>query len=192
MQITMFIILGLLVFPSQLKMVMITGSILAIMITIVARTAVVFSLMAPFNYSKKEKFFMSWAGLKGAVPIIFSTTAITAGIDNSQGIFNMVFYLVVFSVLIQGMTLKPLAKYLGLVEEAVDDKANEIDLEELEELSIKKLYLDKRSEYVDKKIKDLQLPKSMHIISIRRGDEDIIPKGDVILKVGDKILFSTK
>ena len=98
----------------------------------------------------------------------------------------------VFSVLIQGMTLKPLAKYLGLVEEAVDDKANEIDLEELEELSIKKLYLDKRSEYVDKKIKDLQLPKSMHIISIRRGDEDIIPKGDVILKVGDKILFSTK
>ena len=104
---------------------------------------------------------MSWAGLKGAVPIIFSTTAITAGIDNSQGIFNMVFYLVVFSVLIQGMTLKPLAKYLGLVEDAVDDKANEIDLEELEELSIKKLYLDKRSEYVNKKIKDLQLPKSM-------------------------------
>lgn len=192
MQITMFIILGLLVFPSQLKMVMIAGSILAIMITIVARTIVVFSLMAPFNYSKKEKFFMSWAGLKGAVPIIFSTTAITAGIDNSQGIFNMVFYLVVFSVLIQGMTLKPLAKYLGLVEEVVDDKANEIDLEELEELSIKKLYLDKRSEYVDKKIKDLQLPKSMHIISIRRGDEDITPKGDVILKAGDKILFSSK
>lgn len=192
MQITMFIILGLLVFPSQLKAVMIRGSILAILITIVARMAVVFLLMSPFKYTKKEKFFMSWAGLKGAVPIIFSTTAITAGIDNSQSIFNMVFYMVVFSVMIQGMTLKPLAKYLGLVEESADEDASTIDLEELEELSLKKLYLDRKSEYVNKQIKDLNLPKSMHIISIRRGDEDIVPRGDVILKAGDKILFSAK
>lgn len=192
MQITMFIILGLLVFPSQLKAVMIRGSILAIMITIIARMAVVFLLMSPFKYTRKEKFFMSWAGLKGAVPIIFSTNAITAGIENSQGIFNMVFYMVVFSVMIQGMTLKPLAKYLGLVEETKDEEASVIDLEELEELSLKKLYLDRKSEYIDKQIKDLNLPKSMHIISIRRGDEDIIPRGDVILKAGDKILFSTK
>lgn len=192
MQITMFIILGLLVFPSQLKAVVIRGSILAIMITIVARMAVVFALMSPFKYSKKEKFFMSWAGLKGAVPIIFSTNAITAGIDNSQVIFNMVFYMVVFSVMIQGMTLKPLAKYLGLLDPVSEADADTIDLEELEELSLKKLYLDKKSEYVNKEIRELNLPKSMHIISIRRGDEDITPRGDVILKAGDKILFSMK
>ena len=192
MQITMFIILGLLVFPSQLKAVVIRGSILAIMITIVARMAVVFALMSPFKYTKKEKFFMSWAGLKGAVPIIFSTNAITAGIDNSQVIFNMVFYMVVFSVMIQGMTLKPLAKYLGLLDPVSEADADTIDLEELEELSLKKLYLDKKSEYVNKEIRELNLPKSMHIISIRRGDEDITPRGDVILKAGDKILFSMK
>lgn len=192
MQITMFIILGLLVFPSQLKAVVIRGSILAIMVTIVARMIVVFALMTPFKYSRKEKFFMSWAGLKGAVPIIFSTNAITAGIDNSQVIFNMVFYMVVFSVMIQGMTLKPLAKYLGLLDPVSETEADTIDLEELEELSLKKLYLDKKSEYINKEIKDLHLPKSMHIISIRRGDEDIIPRGDVILKAGDKILFSMK
>ena len=192
MQITMFIILGLLVFPSQLKAVVIRGSILAIMITIVARMAVVFALMSPFKYSKKEKFFMSWAGLKGAVPIIFSTNAITAGIENSQVIFNMVFYMVVFSVMIQGMTLKPLAKYLGLLDPVSEADADTIDLEELEELSLKKLYLDKKSEYVNKEIRELNLPKSMHIISIRRGEEDIIPRGDVILKAGDKILFSMK
>lgn len=192
MQITMFIILGLLVFPSQLKAVVIRGSILAIMITIVARMAVVFALMSPFKYSKKEKFFMSWAGLKGAVPIIFSTNAITAGIENSQVIFNMVFYMVVFSVMIQGMTLKPLAKYLGLLDPVSEADADTIDLEELEELSLKKLYLDRKSEYVNKEIRDLNLPKSMHIISIRRGDEDITPRGDVILKAGDKILFSMK
>lgn len=192
MQITMFIILGLLVFPSQLKAVVIRGSILAIMITIVARMAVVFALMSPFKYTKKEKFFMSWAGLKGAVPIIFSTNAITAGIENSQVIFNMVFYMVVFSVMIQGMTLKPLAKYLGLLDPVSEADADTIDLEELEELSLKKLYLDRKSEYVNKEIKELNLPKSMHIISIRRGDEDITPRGDVILKAGDKILFSMK
>ena len=192
MQITMFIILGLLVFPSQLKAVVIRGSILAIMITIVARMAVVFALMSPFKYSKKEKFFMSWAGLTGAVPIIFSTNAITAGIENSQVIFNMVFYMVVFSVMIQGMTLKPLAKYLGLLDPVSEADADTIDLEELEELSLKKLYLDKKSEYVNKEIRELNLPKSMHIISIRRGDEDITPRGDVILKAGDKILFSMK
>lgn len=192
MQITMFIILGLLVFPSQLKAVVIRGSILAIMITIVARMAVVFALMSPFKYSKKEKFFMSWAGLKGAVPIIFSTNAITAGIENSQVIFNMVFYMVVFSVMIQGMTLKPLAKYLGLLDPVSEADADTIDLEELEELSLKKLYLDRKSEYVNKEIRELNLPKSMHIISIRRGDEDITPRGDVILKAGDKILFSMK
>lgn len=192
MQITMFIILGLLVFPSQLKAVVIRGSILAIMITIVARMAVVFALMSPFKYTKKEKFFMSWAGLKGAVPIIFSTNAITAGIDNSQVIFNMVFYMVVFSVMIQGMTLKPLAKYLGLLDPVSEADADTIDLEELEELSLKKLYLDRKSEYINKEIRELNLPKSMHIISIRRGEEDIIPRGDVILKAGDKILFSMK
>lgn len=192
MQITMFIILGLLVFPSQLKAVVIRGSILAIMITIVARMAVVFALMSPFKYSKKEKFFMSWAGLKGAVPIIFSTNAITAGIENSQVIFNMVFYMVVFSVMIQGMTLKPLAKYLGLLDPVSEADADTIDLEELEELSLKKLYLDRKSEYVNKEIRELNLPKSMHIISIRRGDKDITPRGDVILKAGDKILFSMK
>ena len=192
MQITMFIILGLLVFPSQLKAVVIRGSILAIMITIVARMAVVFALMLPFKYTKKEKFFMSWAGLKGAVPIIFSTNAITAGIDNSQVIFNMVFYMVVFSVMIQGMTLKPLAKYLGLLDPVSEADADTIDLEELEELSLKKLYLDRKSEYINKEIRELNLPKSMHIISIRRGEEDIIPRGDVILKAGDKILFSMK
>lgn len=192
MQITMFIILGLLVFPSQLKTVVIRGSILAIMITIVARMAVVFALMSPFKYTKKEKFFMSWAGLKGAVPIIFSTNAITAGIDNSQVIFNMVFYMVVFSVMIQGMTLKPLAKYMGLLDPVSEADADTIDLEELEELSLKKLYLDRKSEYINKEIRELNLPKSMHIISIRRGEEDIIPRGDVILKAGDKILFSMK
>ena len=190
MQITMFILLGLLVFPTQLVKFMLTGSILAILITIVSRMAVVFLLLSKFRYSVKEKFFMGWAGLKGAVPIIFSTMAITEGIENSQSMFNLVFYIVVFSVLIQGMTLKPLAKMLKLVDKSNDNEATEIDIEELEELSIKKLYVDKESDYVDKSIKEISFPRSMHIIAIRRGDKDIIPNGDVVLRAGDKLLMS--
>lgn len=190
MQISMFIILGLLVFPSQLIKFMLVGSVLAILITIVSRMAVVYILLSKFRYTNKEKFFMGWAGLKGAVPIIFSTMAITEGIENSQTMFNLVFYIVVFSVLIQGMTLKPLAKFLKLVDKKEDNEATEIDLEELEELSIKKLYIEKNSEYVDKSIKDISFPKSMHIISIRRENMDIIPNGDVILRAGDKLLMA--
>ncbi len=190
MQIMMFVLLGLLVFPSQLGKVIISGSILAILITIVSRTAVVFLLLEKFNYSLKEKLFISWAGLKGAVPIIFSTMAITEGLRKSQSMFNMVFYIVVFSVIIQGMTLKPLARFLNLFEKEKKEDSKKIDLEDLEELSIKKLYIEKDSEYVNRAIKDLSLPKSMHIISIRRGEKDIIPSGDVVLKVGDKILLS--
>lgn len=190
MQISMFIILGILVFPSQLIKFMLVGSVLAILITIVSRMAVVYILLSKFRYTNKEKFFMGWAGLKGAVPIIFSTMAITEGIENSQTMFNLVFYIVVFSVLIQGMTLKPLAKFLKLVDKKEDNEATEIDLEELEELSIKKLYIEKNSEYVDKSIKDISFPKSMHIISIRRENMDIIPNGDVILRAGDKLLMA--
>ncbi|QNM14546.1 potassium/proton antiporter [Fusobacterium hominis] len=190
MQISMFIILGLLVFPSQLIKFMLVGSVLAILITLVSRMAVVYILLSKFRYTNKEKFFMGWAGLKGAVPIIFSTMAITEGIENSQTMFNLVFYIVVFSVLIQGMTLKPLAKFLKLVDKKEDNEATEIDLEELEELSIKKLYIEKNSEYVDKSIKDISFPKSMHIISIRRENMDIIPNGDVILRAGDKLLMA--
>lgn len=190
MQISMFIILGLLVFPSQLIKFMLVGSVLAILITIVSRMAVVYILLSKFRYTNKEKFFMGWAGLKGAVPIIFSTMAITEGIENSQTMFNLVFYIVVFSVLIQGMTLKPLAKFLKLVDKKEDNEATEINLEELEELSIKKLYIEKNSEYVDKSIKDISFPKSMHIISIRRENMDIIPNGDVILRAGDKLLMA--
>lgn len=109
MQITMFIILGLLVFPSQLLSVIVKGSILAVLVIIVGRFIVVYLVLIPFKLDKKEKFFISWAGLKGAVPIIFSIFAVSENIDNAQMMFNMIFYMVVFSVILQGMSLKHVA-----------------------------------------------------------------------------------
>lgn len=189
MQIAMFVILGLLVFPSQLLDYIYIGTMLSVLMIIVVRIIVVYGLLWPFKFTNKEKFFISWAGLKGAVPIIFSTMAITEGLPNAQGMFNLTFYIVVFSVLLQGMTLKSVGKKLKLFDEGeIDDK--EIEVDELEELAIKKMILDSDSEYINKKIKDLELPKGMLIISVKRDSNYITPKGDAILLEGDIILFS--
>ncbi|MBC2855151.1 potassium/proton antiporter [Cetobacterium sp. 2A] len=189
MQIAMFVILGLLVFPSNLYKYIYIGSILAVIMVIVVRILVVYLLLIPFKFTGKEKFFISWAGLKGAVPIIFSTMAITEGLENSQMMFNLIFYIVVFSVIIQGMTLKPLGRYLNLFDEDDTDN-NSIVIDELEELAIKKMIVDENSEYRNKKIKELELPKGMLIISVKRNETYITPKGDVELLYGDILLFS--
>lgn len=190
MQITMFILLGLLVFPSQLLSVIWRGSILAILIIIIGRMIVVYGLLYPFKYTLKEKFFISWAGLKGAVPIIFSIMGVTQNLENSQMMFNMIFYMVVFSVMLQGTTLKFVAKHLGLLEED-DSPSDELPIDELEELALKRLYLTESSDYTNKQIKDLGLSsKKIHIISVKRGDRYIIPNGSLTLLAGDQVLFS--
>lgn len=192
MQITMFIILGLLVFPSQLLSVIVKGSILAVLVIIVGRFIVVYLVLIPFKLDKKEKFFISWAGLKGAVPIIFSIFAVSENIDNAQMMFNMIFYMVVFSVILQGMSLKHVAKWLGLLEEEKTSDDIEVEVDELEELAVKKLYLTRNSEYVNKQIKDLHLSAKMHIVSVKRGDEYLTPSGSLELLPGDQILFSMR
>lgn len=192
MQITMFIILGLLVFPSQLLSVIVKGSILAVLVIIVGRFIVVYLVLTPFKLDKKEKFFISWAGLKGAVPIIFSIFAVSENIDNAQMMFNMIFYMVVFSVILQGMSLKHVAKWLGLLEEEKTSDDIEVEVDELEELAVKKLYLTRNSEYANKQIKDLHLSAKMHIVSVKRGDEYLTPSGSLELLPGDQILFSMR
>ena len=192
MQITMFIILGLLIFPSQLLSVIVKGSILAVLVIIVGRFIVVYLVLIPFKLDKKEKFFISWAGLKGAVPIIFSIFAVSENIDNAQMMFNMIFYMVVFSVILQGMSLKHVAKWLGLLEEEKTSDDIEVEVDELEELAVKKLYLTRNSEYANKQIKDLHLSAKMHIVSVKRGDEYLTPSGSLELLPGDQILFSMR
>ena len=192
MQITMFIILGLLVFPNQLLSVIVKGSILAVLVIIVGRFIVVYLVLIPFKLDKKEKFFISWAGLKGAVPIIFSIFAVSENLDSAQMMFNMIFYMVVFSVILQGMSLKYVAKWLGLLEEEKSSDDVEVEVDELEELAVKKLYLTRNSEYANKQIKELHLSAKMHIVSVKRGDEYLTPSGSLELLPGDQILFSMR
>lgn len=122
-QVIMFMSLGLLVFPSQLPGVIVPGLIMTAALMLVARPISVFICLAPFrNFDWRAKLFVSWAGLRGAVPIVLATFPIVAGAPSAQTIFNIVFFVVVASSLIQGPTLGPLANRLGVTQDAAQPK----------------------------------------------------------------------
>ncbi len=116
MSIVMFLVLGLLVFPSQLLGIAGVGLAIALFLMVVARPVSVFLCLAPVSMPLAEKGFLAWVGLRGAVPIVLATVPLTAGISGGQQIFNVVFFTVLVSVLVQGLSLAGVAKRLGLVE----------------------------------------------------------------------------
>ena len=114
MQIIMFITLGLLVFPSQIVPVIGIGLIISFFLILVARPLAVFLCLLPFKVAVKDQVFISWVGIRGAVPIILATFPIAAGLSNANMIFNIVFFITITSALLQGSTINLLARYLGL------------------------------------------------------------------------------
>ncbi|MGD1807256.1 potassium/proton antiporter [Dapis sp. BLCC M126] len=116
MQIVIFLTLGLLVFPSRLLPVASVAIVIAIFLIFIARPVSVFISFAFSRYRLREKLFISWVGLRGSVPIVLATFPITAGISDADNIFNVVFFIVLTSVLLQGLTLAPAARWLGLAE----------------------------------------------------------------------------
>lgn len=123
MQIAIFLILGLLVFPSQLPEVALQALAVVFVLMLVARPVGVFISLANTQYSKNEKVFISWVGLRGAVPIILATYPFIYGLEQAQFIFNIVFFMVLVSVLLQGTTLGASAKLLGVID--VQEKSKE-------------------------------------------------------------------
>ena len=116
MQIIVFLVLGLLVFPSELPSVAIQALILSFVLIFIARPISVFASLVKSRYNFKEKAFISWVGLRGAVPIILATYPYAYKLTNSHMIFNMVFFMVFISVLLQGITLGFVARKLDIVE----------------------------------------------------------------------------
>ncbi|MCF0188378.1 MAG: potassium/proton antiporter [Bacteroidaceae bacterium] len=123
MQIYMFTILGLIVVPSEMLLVAPVALIIGVFMIFVARPLSVFITMLPFKYNFRSKAFISWVGLRGASPIIFSIYPVVAGVEEGKVIFNIVFFITLLSLLLQGMSLSKVADWLGLAlpeEEAAD------------------------------------------------------------------------
>ena len=114
MQVVMFLMLGLLVYPSEIVPVIGIGIVISFFMILVARPVVVFILMAFSKFSARDKIFISWGGLRGAVPIVFASYALVSGVPQANTIFNIVFFISISSVLIQGTSLPLMARWLRL------------------------------------------------------------------------------
>lgn len=111
-QVTMFLTMGLLVFPSDLREVALPGLAIALILALVARPAAVFLCLTPFRFPIREQLYIAWVGLRGAVPIVLAMYPLLVGVDAAPALFNIVFFVVVVSVLLQGITAGPLSKWL--------------------------------------------------------------------------------
>jgi len=115
-QVTMFLVLGLLVFPSQLWGVALEGTVLALILVFVARPVATFVATATSSFNLRERVVLSWAGLRGAVPVVLATFPVIASVSEGFEFFNIVFFAVLLSTLLQGSTFEPLARWLKLTE----------------------------------------------------------------------------
>lgn len=192
-QIVMFLTLGLLVNPSDLIPVAGIGLLVGVFMIICARPISVFLCLLPFRkMSGKAKLYVSWVGLRGAVPIIFATYPLIAKIPQASLIFNVVFFITILSLLIQGTTVSYMAKLLGLTEKEKESKSNfGMELSEdiksaMSEIMVMPSLLENGN-----RLMDLTLPDNTLVVMVKREESFFIPKGKTKLKPGDKLLVIT-
>ncbi len=190
MQIVLFLTLGLLVFPSQIIPYFGIGILISLFLIIVARPVSVFISLLFFKMRLRRRFYISWVGLRGAVPIVFATYPLLAGIEKANMIFNIVFFISVTSVIIQGTTLSIVAKWLKVALPENAKKITEIDklILELPKSSLQEFEILPHFHAVNKRIVDLNFPKSAFIIMIKRNEEFIRPGGSTILETKDILM----
>lgn len=187
MQIALFITLGLLVYPSHISPIFGIGILISVFLIFIARPLSVFLSLAFFRMKLRRRWYISWVGLRGAVPIVFATYPLLAGIDKADLIFNIVFFVSVTSVLVQGTTLSVVAKWLhvSLPEKVKRKTPMDIFLSDSAKSALEEIYLYPESPSVGKKIVDLHFPKNAIIAMIKRDGKYITPNGMTVLESGD-------
>jgi potassium/hydrogen antiporter len=192
MQVAMFIVLGLLVFPRQLIPVAGIGILISLMLMFVARPLGVFLSLAFFKkVGYQQKLFISWVGLRGAVPIVFATYPLLERIDKAEIIFHIVFFIVLTSILFQGTTLHSLAKWLNLEAKLSAKKIRAISLSEDVKSELLELEIANNSNAAGKRIVELGFPKSALIVLISRDKQYLTPRGNTVIEAGDKLMVMT-
>ena len=190
-QIILFIMLGLLVNPSELLSVGVLGVLIALFMMVLGRPLAVHLTLLPFRrLGFKGKGFLSWVGLRGAAPIIFATYPVVSGIQGSSILFNIVFIVTLLSLLIQGMTITPMARLLGLAKPAPPE-GNFIGVEIPDELGTQMQEREVRKEMLAKgdELRQIELLETELVILVRRKNRFIVPKGALKLHVGDILLI---
>jgi potassium/hydrogen antiporter len=190
MQIVLFLTLGLLVFPTQVMPVIGIGLLISLFLILVSRPVSVFLSLLFFRMKIRRRFYISWVGLRGAVPIVFATYPLIAGIDKAPMIFNIVFFISITSLLIQGTTLGLFAKWfhVALPERVKPRSPVEIFLSDNVKTAIAEIRIPENSYPVNKKIVDLDFPKSAIIAMINRNNVFITPNGSTEIAANDLLI----
>lgn len=189
-QIGMFVLLGLLVTPHDLVDDFWPAVVVGLVLTMVARPLSVFLSLAPFRLPAREKALMSWAGLRGAVPIILATIPMVSGVEGSTKIFNIVFVLVIVYTLIQGPTLPWVAAKLKIADDEAEADDLGVESAPLERLRGHLLSVDipEKSKMHGVEVGELRLPAGSAVTLVVREKESFVPSPTTVLRRGDELL----
>ena len=190
-QIIMFLLVGLLVNPHDMIEVAGVALLIGVFMIVIGRPLSVFLCLLPFRkITLKSRLFVSWVGLRGAVPIIFATYPVVANVEGSNMIFNIVFFITIVSLIVQGTSVSFVARLLHLstpLEKTGNDFGVELPEEIDTDLSDMTITMEMLNEADT--LKDMNLPKGTLVMIVKRGDEFLIPNGTLKLHVGDKLLL---
>ena len=189
MQIGMFLLLGLLVDPSEMWKTAFVALLVGVFMMFVARPLSVFTSLLPFkNISMSSKIFTSWVGLRGAVPIIFAMYPVVENVPGSDAIFNIVFFITLLSLVLQGTTIVSAARRLDLLLPVAVEKQFDVELPEeageQSEITITEELIAEKGNT----LQALALPRGMLVIFIKREGRYIVPNGSLELLPGDRLL----
>lgn len=185
----MFVVMGLLVFPHEWGALWKQGLMLFLVLTFVARPLAVFIGTIGMNFGFRNKLFASWAGLRGAVPIVLAIYPAAAGLEFGNQVFNLVFFAVLLSILVQGSTLGMVAQWLGLAQPARPQALFSLEMITMarSDYDVFTIDLPGPRGAEGPRIRDLALPEGAVITLVTRGDEVVLPKGGTVLQGWDQI-----
>jgi potassium/hydrogen antiporter len=191
MQISMFVLMGLLVFPSHLLPVAGQAVLVAAVLMLVARPVAVGLTLLPFRVPLREAAFVSWVGLRGATPIILATFPVVAGVPNAETLFNVVFFVVLLSVLVQGTTIPAAARYLDVTGPlaSIDRYSFDAVITGDEGHGLREVRIGEDAPAVGRTVVSLGLPAGVLLALVYRGGQIIVPQGGTVLAAGDRVLL---
>ena len=192
-QVVMFLLLGLLAFPSRLVEVARPGLAIGLFIALVARPLVVVLLLAPFRIPWREVAFFSWVGLRGAVPIMLATFPVLSGVAAGRDVFDVVFFVVVVSAAVQGTSIPWMARSLGLAVPAPPAPRAVLEVISSQHLAgeVMSFYVEPASAVAGSRIADLPIPEGSAVMLVVRGRELVAARGRTVLKPGDHVYLFT-
>ena len=190
MQIVMFLTLGLFVNSDELLRpeVLILGGAVGAFMILVARPVTVFACLLPFrHFTTKARLYVSWVGLRGAVPILFAIYPMMAGVEHAELLFNVVFLSTIISLLVQGTTVSGMANLLGLAYEERESAFN-VEMHEEMKSALTEVEVNENLLASGHTLKDITLPENTLVMMVCRDGEYFVPQGKTELKLGDKLL----